>query len=769
MNARTKIIIVDDDPAILNATRRTLEAAGYETLGVRDGVEALRAIREHKPDLVLLDVDMPEMDGFEVCRQIKTDEALAGIYIIIISGVYTDSGSKVEGLDLGADGYITRPISNRELVARVQAMLRIQAAESALRKSEGHYRQLIEQATDGIFIINGKGDFALANSKTCEMLGYSLSELLQINILDTYIPELRHFGEQRLATLRGNEDLRFERPMRRKDGTVIIVEASAVVLADGSIQSIIRDITDRKRAEEALVESERFLNETQAISKVGGWQYDVQQNRVTWTHEVYQIYKVKKDFDPNNIEKAINFYMEEDQQIIERAFDSAIHNGQPYDLELQFVAGDGSHKWVRTIGNPVIRNGEVIKVVGNIVDITDRKSAEEAIRESEMRFRTVVESAPEGIFIQTGGCFGYTNPTAVQLFGAASPEDLLGKSVLDRFHPDYRAQEGKRIRQLNEELQPVSLDEEVILKLDDTPVAVEVSAVPFQYQNQQGALVFIRDIFERKQAEAALRMYSENLEHRVEERTRELHDAQEKLFRQEKLALLGQLASSVGHELRNPLGIISNAIYYLRMVQADADAQVKEYLSIIDSETRIADNIITDLLDFSRVIIADREATFVSDLVKRTLERYPSPDSIPVTVHLREGLPMIFVDPRQLVQVLGNLVVNAYQAMPQGGTLTILAEQKEAEIVIAVEDCGVGISEENLARLFEPLFTTKPKGIGLGLAVSRKLVEANGGRIEVHSELRKGSTFTVLIPVERPTKSRRRKPHEPNPENLLRG
>jgi signal transduction histidine kinase len=255
------------------------------------------------------------------------------------------------------------------------------------------------------------------------------------------------------------------------------------------------------------------------------------------------------------------------------------------------------------------------------------------------------------------------------------------------------------------------------------------------------------------------------LEKQVEERTRELRETQEQLIRQEKLAVLGQMAGSVGHELRNPLTVITSAIYYLKLVQPDADGKVKKYLNVIETETRTAEKIITDLLDFARIKSVDVEAVSASELVMRILERYPARDSISVSIEIPEDLPMFYADPRQMEQVLSNLVINACQAMPEGGQLSVIGKQLSVKteslitdtsttlstshwVLITVRDSGVGIPPENMKKIFEPLFTTKTKGIGLGLAVSQKLAEANGGRIEVQSEAGKGSTFTLILPVK---------------------
>jgi signal transduction histidine kinase len=252
------------------------------------------------------------------------------------------------------------------------------------------------------------------------------------------------------------------------------------------------------------------------------------------------------------------------------------------------------------------------------------------------------------------------------------------------------------------------------------------------------------------------------LEQRIEERMHELRDAQERLVRHEKLAVLGQMASSIGHELRNPLSIINSSIYYLKLVQPDAD--VKKHLGIIEQEVRTSDKIITDLLDFARVKSVDCEPVSVSDLIRQTLERFPAPANVEVTLDIPADLPRAYVDVRQMIQVLGNLTVNACQAMKDGGKLSVISRQSSGKagplitynsslitdhwLLITVCDTGVGIPPENMKKLFEPLFTTKITGIGLGLAVSQKLTEANGGRIEVESEAGVGSTFTVWLPVK---------------------
>jgi signal transduction histidine kinase len=253
---------------------------------------------------------------------------------------------------------------------------------------------------------------------------------------------------------------------------------------------------------------------------------------------------------------------------------------------------------------------------------------------------------------------------------------------------------------------------------------------------------------ERKKTDETLRAYSERLEEMVEERTRELHETQQRLVRQEKLAALGQLAGGVGHELRNPLGVISNAVYFLLMTLPETDKTTSEYLGILSTEVRNAEKIISDLLDFSHSRLPERTATNVPELLNQVIRKRPTPTQVITTIQVEPDLPPLFVDPQQIDQVLTNLVTNAYQAMPEGGNLTIRGWAEMGRVTLSITDTGCGIPPENIKKIFEPLFTTKPRGIGLGLAICKSLVEANGGKIEVISEVAKGSSFLVAFPSQ---------------------
>jgi len=274
-------------------------------------------------------------------------------------------------------------------------------------------------------------------------------------------------------------------------------------------------------------------------------------------------------------------------------------------------------------------------------------------------------------------------------------------------------------------------------------------------KTDSSTVVVVQDITERKRAEQALKEYSERLEEMVDERTKELRDTQQQLLRAERLAAIGQLGASIGHELRNPLGIIKNSTYYLNMKLGRVDEKVQKHLGIIEKEITRSNKIITDLMDFARVRSPTLRKTDANLLVREAISRSNIPENVEVITRLTKGLSPLMADPGQIEQVFINLISNAAQAMTSsnsietrnGGRLEISTRAEDGFIVTEFKDNGCGISEKNLGKLFDPLFTTKTKGIGLGLAICKAIVESHEGRIEVGSELGQGTTFTVKLPA----------------------
>ncbi len=248
------------------------------------------------------------------------------------------------------------------------------------------------------------------------------------------------------------------------------------------------------------------------------------------------------------------------------------------------------------------------------------------------------------------------------------------------------------------------------------------------------------------------------LERKVDERTRDLHvtmqqlhDAQDSLVRREKLAMLGQLASGVGHELRNPLGVMTNALYYLKVVLASSPQNVLEYLDILQQQITLSEKIVGDLLDFARLRQPQREPASVAQVAHAQVARLGVTTGVRLDVHIPSDLPAVLVDQVQLGQIILNLLTNAVQAIDGAGNVTVRAEVAGDRVHLDVTDTGPGVPPENLEKIFEPLFTTKARGIGLGLAVSRSLARANGGEITLSSPPGKGATFRLTLEVARGT------------------
>ena len=417
--------------------------------------------------------------------------------------------------------------------------------------------------------------------------------------------------------------------------------------------------------------------------------------------------------------------------------------------------------------------GELIGIVEDFEDITERKRAEEALRKSEERYQRTTGAVTDYIFtvrVESGhpvetihgpACASVTGYSAEEF---ASDPYLWIRMVHEADQAVVREQ-GRRVLS-GQEVQPI---EHRIFRKDGVMCWVKNTLVP--HCDPQGNLLsydgLIRDITERKRAEEALKEYSEKLEEMVKERTKDLQEAQEQLVRREKLAVLGQLAGGIGHELRNPLGAIKNAAYFLNMAIEEPEAEVKETLKILENEVATCERTISSLLDFARPKPLARQKVKVNEVIREVLSRSAVPDNVEVLSEIDESLPAILADPDQLAQVFGNIVLNAIQAMstwadgaadrPDGGRLVVKTSASSVEpseapgpgwVTVSFTDTGAGIGEQELGKVFEPLFTTKAGGIGLGLAVSKMLVEGHGGSIQVESQVGKGSTITVRLPIK---------------------
>jgi len=229
---------------------------------------------------------------------------------------------------------------------------------------------------------------------------------------------------------------------------------------------------------------------------------------------------------------------------------------------------------------------------------------------------------------------------------------------------------------------------------------------------------------------------------------RKLAEATDKLAREEKLATIGKLAGIMGHEIRNPLGVIRNSIYFLNMkFKENMDEKVKRHMDILETEIVAADKIISDVLEFARTRPPSLATNEINSVIQEVLSNANIPKIIKVQTDLGENLPKLTIDVAQVKQVFLNLISNAIEAMPKGGELRVTTSQADSFIPVAFKDTGVGIPKENIDKLFTPLFSTKTKGLGLGLAACQNIIIAHHGKIEFESKEGQGATFIVKLPI----------------------
>ncbi len=365
---------------------------------------------------------------------------------------------------------------------------------------------------------------------------------------------------------------------------------------------------------------------------------------------------------------------------------------------------------------------------------------------SELLLRTL-DNVADPVFVKdTKFRFVFFNKAYVQMMGLA-PEELLGKTDYDlspKEEADFYRQKDIEVFATGLE---VVIEEEPFTDREGALHMLATTKVPLRGPSGEVTHLvgIIHDITRLKLAEDALRRSNESLEQRVLERSLELAAAQEDLIRKERLAVLGKLAGGVAHQIRNPLASIKTAAHVLRKLRG-SDPNVDQSVDIIDEEIRRADQIITDLIDYARVRSPSIRSTSVGYVIDQALGGQMIPPEIKVQVDLPE-LPSALIDPDHVQGALFNIFRNAIEAMTAGGTLSIAARQEGNEIVIRISDTGPGVPPSIRKRLFDPLITSKPRGLGLGLVTARTLIEAQRGSVACVSGDGESARFEVRLPV----------------------
>ncbi|MBA7608378.1 Adaptive-response sensory-kinase SasA [subsurface metagenome] len=534
-----------------------------------------------------------------------------------------------------------------------------------------------------------------------------------------------------------------------EDGNVRNVEVHGYPIFDtkGNVTQMIEywlDITERKQMEEALRESEQKYRSL-FDNMLDGFAYckilvDENNQPIDFVHlEVNSAWErsiglKKEDVIGKKITEVIPGIKESETDLIS-IYGKVALTGEATEFDLYF---EPLGKWFSiSVYSP--QRGYFVAVFD---DITERKQAEEALRESEERYRALVNlggKVGEAVVMlqdteQGNAIHTFVSNEWPHITGY-SRKELLGMSFLDLLTPKYHEASLKRHkRKMSGEIIPGLFEMSIITK-DGTEVPIEVTSAYTTYRGQRANVAFIRDITERKQAE---------------EKEKEL---QQELYLSSRLAAVGELAAGVAHEISNPLtGILG---FSQRLMRKSTDEEVSHDLEIIHSEAQRVAKVVGNLLTFARRREPKKECLDINDILQQALElrAYELKTSdIEVVISLAPGLPRTMADFHQIQEVFLNIIFNAEQAMSEangGGKLSVKTQQTRDYIRISFADDGPGIPAEHLDKVFDPFFTTRGEkgGTGLGLSLCHGIVAEHAGKIYAKSKPGKGATFFVELPL----------------------
>ncbi|MBN1326714.1 MAG: PAS domain S-box protein, partial [Candidatus Cloacimonetes bacterium] len=448
-----RILIVDDRVENNYLLESLLKTKSYFTISASNGAEALELLESEKFDLIISDILMPVMDGFQLCRKVKTDPKSQKIPFIFYTATYTGPKDEEFALRIGAERFVVKPCEPQEFLRIIEEVIaedkktkppeqkvhlpeeeilklyserlvrklekkmeqyeeELKArlvAEKTSRANEENLRITLDSIGDAVIATDLQGKITRMNPVAEKLTGWSfvqaeeqpIDKILTIKNARTEIEVENPVN----IVLRTGEivSLSNHSKLTSKSGKEYHIADSAAPIKDknGKISGVVlvfRDVTENYKIREKLQASESLLNAAGKIAKVGGWELDAQTSKVSWTEETYHLHEVSRDYQPT-LQEAIDFFDPEDREKITNAIKIALEKGEAYDLKVRFISAKGKRLWTRTICQPQIEDGKVIKLKGVFQDITESKLAEETLRESEMRYRAIVEAFDGLIYI----------------------------------------------------------------------------------------------------------------------------------------------------------------------------------------------------------------------------------------------------------------------------------------------------------------------------------------------------------------------------------
>jgi PAS domain S-box-containing protein len=642
----------------------------------------------------------------------------------------------------------------------------LKKAQRELRESEESYRAILDSAPYSITISrHSNAQFILVNDAFCRNTGYSRQEVIgrvprELNLYET--PQDRqHFLDtyRRQGWVDG-----MEIPFRSKDGTITTSLTSARAITfkgEPCMLAITTNIDAQKKIQQALEESEaayRSILDTAPYTIVVTRLSDSQYVRVNPAYCRRTGYSEQETI--GRTAQELNLW--ENPADRERMLEMLKSKGQVEGMEANFRTKDGRRLESLVSVTPIRYRGEEC-ILSMTVDINALKATQRALRESEENYRRILESAPYSIvitrlsdnrYMQVNGAFCRRTGYSREESAGHTPYDLnifvdptARKRMLEVFRRDGKV-EGM-------EIQFRAKDGHILESL--------FSVTPINFHGDDCLLAMTVDIAERKRVERELEQYRHHLEEMVQARTQALEEAQAELVKREKLAVLGQLTATVSHELRNPLGVIRSSNFFLQRKITDRDEKVDKHFRRIEEQVALCDAIVDDLLEYTRGRSASMVKADLTPWLIQVIEQLQESQRVTITQDLARPLPMTPHDPEKMRRVVINIIDNAIQAVraklsaTNDGpahyqpAITVKTSFDHNRVILEIADNGIGMEPETLQRAFEPLFTTRARGTGIGLAIVKKVVNEHGGDVSLESTIGEGTRVLIALPGADPS------------------
>ncbi len=631
------------------------------------------------------------------------------------------------------------------LVGIIRDITERKRSEERLRESEDRFRSIFEHATDGIMIADPKQKRNIeANQTMCDMLGRTREEILSLRLEDmhpeTDVPRILDLFDRQV---RGEISLAPDIPMVRKDGSVIYVDVNSTPVTLGGepcLLGVFRDITERKRAVEALKTRERQLAESQRIGHIGSWEHNLQSGQVFWSDELFRLLGLEPGKDPADFNMFLAMLHPDDQPLLRAAVGKTLREKKPFSIEYRFVRRDGSSRIIHAQAELLPdAAGEPVILSGTAQDITDRKRTEEKIRQSEQFIRSILDTVDEGFIVIDRDYHIITANKAYCGQTGLPCDEVIGKHCFEISHgssrPCYEEGEECAVRQ--------------------TFATGEVQTALHKHRDHDGHLLYVETKgFPIKDGSGGVTSVIETINNITEK-----HLLEEERLKMQKLESIGTLAGGIAHDFNN---LLQGVFGYIAMAKLSIDRKghALEMLEQAERAVHQSVSLTSQLLTFSKGGKPVKRQVSLAPIVENATKFALSGSRSDYRLSIPSDLWDVDADSGQVSQVIQNIVLNADQAMPSGGVVRITARNLRASdenfhpalaprdcVVIEVRDTGVGIPAQNLEKIFDPYFTTKEKGSGLGLATSYSIIKNHDGRIDVSSTVGEGSTFAIYLPA----------------------